>query len=73
MDSHQGKDAQMHKDAHPCPVVSGFNTPERANTAPPSVHGRPNTSKDIKLRTPRHDGDDFDMGGLTFYPRGEGE
>ena len=55
------------------PVISGFATEDRAQTALDSVHYHLNTEHGIKLSGPGYTGYDPDKGGVTTYPPGAKE
>ncbi|MBY6196042.1 GH36-type glycosyl hydrolase domain-containing protein [Vibrio hangzhouensis] len=71
--SHINEQGQIYTNAQSWPVISGFATQERANSALDSVYSKLNTSNGIKLSTPGYDGFDPNLGGVSTYPPGAKE
>ncbi len=71
--SHTNPTGQIFSNGQSWPVISGFATPERAESALDAVRKRLNTPNGIKLSTPGYDGFDPDIGGVSTYPPGAKE
>ena len=64
---------QIYTNGQSWAVISGFATPERAQTALDSVRERLNTSKGIKLAVPGYAKFDPKVGGVSTFPPGAKE
>jgi cellobiose phosphorylase len=71
--SHTNEQGQIYTNGQSWPVISGFATQERANTALNSVYDKLNTANGIKLSTPGYNGFDPNLGGVSTYPPGAKE
>ena len=71
--SEQNAEGKIFTNGQSWPVISGFATPERAQTALDSVYKLLNTANGIKLSTPGYDGYDPEKGGVTTYRPGAKE
>ncbi len=71
--SHKNSEGQLYTNGQSWPVLSGFATPEHAQTALDSVNRHLNTKNGIKLSWPGYKGFDQTKGGVTTYPPGAKE
>ncbi len=71
--SDQNSEGKIYTNGQSWPVLSGFATRERAETALNSVNEKLNTKYGIKLSWPGYNGFDWRKGGVTTYPPGAKE
>lgn len=71
--SKTNSEGQIYTNAQSWTILSGFATPERAETALDSVEEKLNTKFGIKLSYPGYNGYDETKGGVTTYPPGAKE
>lgn len=71
--SERNEAGKIYVNAQSWPVISGFASRERAETALDSVCRLLNTSNGIKLSWPGYNGYDKEKGGITTYPPGAKE
>lgn len=71
--SNQNEAGQIYTNAQSWPVISGFASEERAETALQSVYDKLNTDNGIKLSYPGYNGFDPHLGGVSTYPPGAKE
>ncbi len=73
MGSKQNQAGQIYAYGQSWPVICGFASTERAESALKAVYQRLNTRHGIKLSAPGFNGFDPDKGGITTYPPGAKE
>ncbi len=71
--SKTNREGQVWANGQSWPVISGFATPERAQSALETVKQRLNTPNGIKLSAPGYNAYDPAKGGVTTYPPGAKE
>jgi len=71
--SHTAEKGKIWINSNTWAVLSGFASPERAQTAMESVNKHLNTQYGLKLSAPGYNGFDRNIGGVTTYPPGAKE
>ncbi|MDA3850904.1 MAG: glycosyl transferase [Spirochaetaceae bacterium] len=71
--SHKNEKGKIFVNGQSWPILAGYATGERAETALASVNKHLNTEHGIKVSWPGYDGYDPHIGGITTYPSGAKE